>query len=86
MQELQIIEPPMKQLDTIEDVFGISLTRMRMIEEIVRYDLRPECKRLGDLLYAVACCADFSEHEKVYAAFKVTQNNSRRGLLGLFHG
>lgn len=77
---------PPKRMETIEDVFDISMSRMRMIEEVVRYDLRPNCKRLGDLLYAVACCTEFSEHEKVYAAFKVTQNNSRGGLRRLFHG
>lgn len=75
-----------KQRETIEDVFGISMTRMKMIEEVVRYDLRPGCKRLGELLYAVACCTEFSEHEKVYATYKVTHYNSRGRLRRLFHG
>jgi len=78
-------EPPQK-LETIEDVFGISMTRMRLIEEIVRFDLRPNCKRLGDLLYAVACCDDLSEQEKVYAAHKVTHYNSRGRIGRLLHG
>lgn len=69
------------KIDTIEKALGISDKRMKMIESIVRYELRPACKKVGDLLHAVALCEDLTETEKVYTAYKVSEYNSRKGWL-----
>ena len=67
------------KIDTIEKVMGITEQRMTMIESIVRYELRPSCKKLGDLLIAVAQFKEFTEMERVYTAYKVSEYNSRKG-------
>ena len=61
-----------RSCDTVEEALGITLDRMRSLEQVTK-QLTEGRRRVAEALHAVAAHPGFTEYERVYVTFKLTE-------------
>jgi hypothetical protein len=61
-----------RSCDTVEEALGITLDRMRSLEQVAK-QLTEGRRRVAEALHAVATYPGFTEYERVYVTFKLTE-------------
>jgi hypothetical protein len=61
-----------RSCDTVEEALGITLDRMRSLEQVTK-QLTEGRRKVAEALHAVATFPGFTEYERVYVTFKLTE-------------
>ncbi len=61
-----------RSCDTVEDALGITPERMRTLEQVTKR-LTEGRRKVAEALHAVATFPGFTEYERVYVTFKLTE-------------